>query len=188
VTTRELADILVEYLNVYPEETQSLQLLQDQLTAGETLNSRKNFRGHITGAGIVLSPDKSKLLVVHHKFFDDWSQPGGHWEAGDPNPRTAAKREVIEETNADIAEQSPIAGNDLQIPLDIETYAYDARPEKNEPAHFHHDFRYVFLAKSENLKPQKSEVNSATWMPFDDPRLKNIQKSIAKLRQFKIIG
>ncbi len=183
-----LQEIVSEYLEVFPEERARLGLLQEQLAAHEPLNDRKNFRGHIAGAGIVVSPDRNKILAVHHRFFDDWFQPGGHWEAEDPDPWTAARREAIEETGVSIARLLAVINGNECVPLDIATYHYDARPEKNEPAHFHHDFRYAFLAADENLKPQESEVVTCTWLTFDDPRLKNMQRVVAKLRRFKVIA
>ncbi len=124
---------------------------------------------------------------MHHKFFDDWFQPGGHWESDDPNPWDAAAREVREETNVDIDQMLAVTNDDPHIPLDIQTHPYKARPEKAEPAHFHHDWRYVFLAKNEELSPLKAEVVSAMWMRFDDSRLKNIQRSIVKLRRMHFV-
>jgi 8-oxo-dGTP pyrophosphatase MutT (NUDIX family) len=188
VSNKELEAIVDAYFAIFPEEQGKLDLLRRQLADDEKLDSRKNFRGHITGAAIVLSPDKSKLLVVHHKFLDDWFQPGGHWEGDDPDPWTAACREVEEETSVEIAKLLPIASDDPHILLDIETHPYKARPEKYEPTHFHHDFRYVFLAKNEHLSPLKAEVKASAWVPFGDARLKNMQPVVAKLQRFTSFG
>jgi hypothetical protein len=70
--------VVARYLVLHPEDTDNVAGLVKQLTAHETVNDRKNFNGHITGGALILSPDFSKLLVIRHKLFDKWLQPGGH--------------------------------------------------------------------------------------------------------------
>src|SRR5262245_385103 len=61
--------------------------------------SRRQFTpGHITCTGLVLSPDRRKLLLVHHRRLDRWLLPGGHVEKEDASLADASRREVIEET------------------------------------------------------------------------------------------
>src|ERR1700733_10669537 len=98
-----LQEILDIYLEIFPEERDGLKLLLQQVREQQTLNDRRNFEGHIPGSAIVLSPDKTKVLVIYHKFFDTWQQPGGHWEADEADPRSAAWREAEEETGIQLA-------------------------------------------------------------------------------------
>src|ERR1017187_363028 len=94
-----LKEIVEHYIEIFPEERKKFVLLHKQLAAGERLNDRQNYHGHITGSGIILSPDKRKILLIHHKLFNHWQQPGGHWESCDEaNPFETAKRESEEET------------------------------------------------------------------------------------------
>src|SRR5690348_5839252 len=68
--------------------------------------SRSQFLpGHITGTGLVLSPEGKRVLLVHHARLDRWLLPGGHVEAQDVEIWDAARREVIEETRAALAEE-----------------------------------------------------------------------------------
>lgn len=181
-----IAEILEKYFNIFPEDRAKLALLCDQVVDGERLNTRKNFRGHVTGGAVVLSPDKSKILLIHHNLFNRWLQPGGHWDPEDASPLDAARREAIEETSVIIDRLLPVF-DDPTIPLDIDTHAIMARPDRNEPAHYHHDFRYVFLAKDEALNYKESEVSASAWVPFDDPRAEHVQTLIKKLRKFGLV-
>lgn len=136
----------------------------------------------------MLSPDKSKLLLIHHKRFNKWLQPGGHWEDdGEANPQEAAKREAIEETGIGSLTYVAIDPKHPLVPFDIGTHAILANPEKNEADHWHHDFRYVFVAGDLTLDHEAKEVNAAVWVDFDAPEAKNIPGIIAKLRHFGFI-
>jgi 8-oxo-dGTP pyrophosphatase MutT (NUDIX family) len=182
-----VATILKAYLEIFPEDESRLKRLQQQVKAYEELNERRNFHGHVTGSGIVLSPDKKRVLLIHHKLFNVWQQPGGHWEAGEATPLAAAKREAIEETGVEIKEVLSVDPRQPLVPLDIDTHLVPARPEKNEPAHHHHDIRYVFVAANDNVTPQESEVNKVAWFTLDDPATARVQRCIDRLKRFGFV-
>lgn len=163
-----LADILKGYLELYPQDAGRLSLLREQLSRGEELVDDANWRGHATAAAYVLSPDRRKVLLVHHKALGKWLQPGGHIEITDPNPLEAARREVTEETSVSLDRYLPAVPGDPLIPLHIETHYIPANPKKLKPEHYHHDFRYVFIAADEQLAHAEREVDEAAWFPLDD--------------------
>jgi 8-oxo-dGTP pyrophosphatase MutT (NUDIX family) len=177
-------DMLSAYAIIFPDERGGLALLHQQIAVQEKLNDRNNFHGHITGSAIILSPDKKKVLLIHHKLFNRWLQPGGHWETDEEaSPLEAAQREGEEETGVKIAEYLNIDANPL-VPIDIDTHEVPARPQKGEPVHYHHDIRYVFVAKTEELNHQEAEVNAAAWFDLNAPETKSVSRVIAKLRHF----
>ena len=103
--------------------------------------SRLTFTpGHITCTGVVLGPDADRVLLVHHRRLNRWLLPGGHVEAEDASIIDVARREVIEETGAQLDERVPgrLVGVDVHpIP-----------PKGAEPLHLHHDLIFSFQARS----------------------------------------
>lgn len=181
-------EVVKDYLSVFPDESEKIRPLQERLKRDEQFNHRKSFDGHGTGAAVVLSPDRTKLLMVHHKILDRWVQPGGHWDPDEPNPWVAAQREAEEETGVEIAEALHIDPDRPHIPVDIDPHLIPENPAKKEPAHYHYDFRYPFLAVSEVVKPQENEVTEVAWVPLnaEDPRLQYVWSYVVKLRQFNL--
>src|SRR4028118_2034312 len=60
--------------------------------------------GHVTCTGVVLSPKRRKVLLVHHARLGRWLLPGGHVEESDSFVTDTARREVLEETGAVLGE------------------------------------------------------------------------------------
>ncbi len=180
-------DILAEYIRKNPRDVPKLGILIMQVEEGDKLNDRNNFRGHITGSGIVLNRDRTKILLIYHKQFQKWQQPGGHWEGKESSPLIAAAREVAEETGVTELSYVPIDSKQPLVPFAIDSHLVTARPHKQEPEHWHHDFRYVFIAKSQALQHQASEVEAAQWFDFTAPECERVESIITKLRDTKII-
>lgn len=50
------------------------------------------------------------------------------------------------------------------LPVDIDSHLIPARPERGEPEHWHHDFRYVVrAAEGHEIRPDLAEVHGAEW-------------------------
>src|SRR5436853_141307 len=106
--------------------------------------SRHQFTpGHITCTGLVRSPDRSAVLLIHHDRLDRWLLPGGHVEPDDPEIRAAGRREVVEETGALLDD-----GVARLIGLDV----HGIPPGKGEPYHLHHDLLFLFEARSDEYR------------------------------------
>src|SRR5579862_351750 len=81
----------------------SLELVLMVLDCSPDPFSRAQFTpGHVTCTGLVLAADGEKFLMVHHDRLDRWLLPGGHVEAEDTEIWDAARREVVEETGAQL--------------------------------------------------------------------------------------
>ncbi len=135
--------MISSYIQFFPEEKKRLELLNTQIKRWEYLWTRKNFNGHLTASAYVLKGEE--LLVIHNINLNKWLAPGGHWEEGDNELWNTAKRELREETwviECDFVERHK---KHQMIPIDIDTHPIPNNPKKQEPSHFHHDFRYIFL-------------------------------------------
>ncbi len=96
--------------------------------------------GHITASAFIVDAE-GRLLLHHHRRLDRWLQMGGHDE-GEHDPVLAACREAREESGLEDLE--------LVLPnraiLDVDVHVIPAG--RNEPAHRHHDVRYLLATRS----------------------------------------
>lgn len=117
--------------------------------------SRDHFTpGHITATAVVLSQDRRRFLLVHHRRLDRWLLPGGHVETEDRVVWNTAQREAIEETGVEIPETL----RPILVGLDV----HGIPPRGREPFHLHHDLVFRFVASSERLGLSQ-EVREVSW-------------------------
>jgi len=169
-------------------DSQAFAHLKRQIDEGHDLQDRKNMAGHVTSSFLLLDPTLTKVLMIHHKGFDKWLCPGGHYE-GDVTPRKSALRELTEETGFPeelVGYFDPMG----YLPLDIDTHEIPARPEKGEGDHWHHDFLYLGVASAlAPLVRQEEEVSGVLWvdiedaMTFPDTRVRRLMAKVSELLQ-----
>ena len=155
-------------------------LLRRQIEAGDSIHSRRTFPGHITTSALVLDEEGQRTLLIHHRALGRWLQPGGHYEPPEELAGSAL-REAVEETGMSGLAVDPWHGGS-GLPVDIDSHLIPARPERGEPEHWHHDFRFVVRAQGNaKPRPEAAEVHGAEWRGLSDleriaPRaLRNMQ-------------
>jgi 8-oxo-dGTP pyrophosphatase MutT (NUDIX family) len=122
--------------------------------------------GHMTGSGLLISADGSRVLMNHHKFLDMWICFGGHAD-GERDILNVALREVIEESG--IEDVEPVS----QEIFDVDVHDIPFNAKKNEPPHKHFDVRYLFRVKNatnENFA-ESEESNSLRWCNYYEARV-----------------
>ncbi|GGM80437.1 NUDIX hydrolase [Dyadobacter beijingensis] len=133
---------------------------------------RSLLKGHITASGWVLSPDKDTVLLMHHRKLDRWFQPGGHCD-GDPDVRTVAMKEVMEETG--IADLQALQKGIFDVDVHL-------IPEnKDIPAHYHYDIRFAFKAAEGQEIVLNSESKDVQWIPVAQVQDANNSESIMRM-------
>jgi 8-oxo-dGTP pyrophosphatase MutT (NUDIX family) len=170
------------YLQLFPHEAGRLSSLRDLLGTGLDLSNRLTVPGHLTSSGIVFDLRDQHFLLIHHNSLARWLQPGGHLEAGELPPQ-AARREVLEETG--VTPDVLLSRVEKQaVPIDIDSHHIPANPRKGEPAHTHHDFRFIFTIDraAHRITLQEEEVADAVWMQTSDPRFPaDLKRCVDKL-------
>ena len=137
------------------EALKSRELILMLLAVSPEPFSRFQFTpGHITCTGLVFSREGGRVLLVHHRRLDRWLLPGGHVEREDAVIWDTARREVIEETGADL---DPDAEPAL-VSLDV----HGIPPKRSEPYHLHHDLVFQFRACSETIRVSE-ESRAVAW-------------------------
>ncbi len=159
---------LSHYLEFFPQEQAVLAPLQALLLdEGSSPFSRSSMQGHITTSAVVLSPDRH-LLMIHHRVYDRWLPPGGHYEPPGTLWQSAA-REVYEETGVCGLQPISITSGEGIVPLRIHLDCVPARPEKKEGPHPHYDFRYLAFAEARGeITAQIEEVHGVKWVALED--------------------
>jgi 8-oxo-dGTP pyrophosphatase MutT (NUDIX family) len=162
-----LAHALDRYTAEVADETDDVALLRERLAAGDALDRRTTYPGHVTTSAIVVDPGPGSVLLVHHRALGLWLQPGGHWEPA-ASLAASAEREAREETGLTDLKLHPWHP-DLALPIDIDIHPIPANPRRGEPGHFHFDVRFAFTASADAvLKGQEAEVRAVAWRPLSE--------------------
>ncbi|MFD0393981.1 NUDIX domain-containing protein [Streptomyces nogalater] len=98
ITAQHVRDTVDAYLADHPDEKDALSPLREAVEqTGDSVASRKEFRGHVTAGAALVRPD-GRVLTIEHRSLRKWLLPGGHVETEDTSLRDAALRELAEET------------------------------------------------------------------------------------------
>lgn len=158
ISAEHIHTTLTAYLDAHPEEKREHDVVLGLLADGDDLTNRKTLPGHVTAGAILVGPD-GRVLHILHNATQKWLLPGGHVESTDETLLQAAGRELAEETGIPPHLVTPHS----ESPLHIDTHPIAANPAKNEPAHQHFDFRFLFSTAADIGDLQTEEVSDAAW-------------------------
>ncbi|WP_406410981.1 NUDIX hydrolase [Streptomyces sp. NBC_01614] len=171
VTANHIRTTLTAYLDQHPEDKREIDVIRGLLDDSDDLTSRKTSPGHATAGAILVGPD-GRILHIHHNVTKLWLLPGGHLEPSDETHLQAAGRELTEETGIPPHVVTPLG----EVPLHVDVHPIDANPAKDEPAHQHFDFRFLFRTTADIGELQTEGVSDAAWRTIDeitDPKLRD---------------
>jgi 8-oxo-dGTP pyrophosphatase MutT (NUDIX family) len=153
-------------------EAAALEATLAFIAAHEDCLLRTCLEGHLTGSAWIVSPDRRRTLLTHHRKLGKWLQLGGHAD-GDPDLREVALREAREESG--LAGLTPVGAN----LFDFDRHWIAARGA--EPAHWHHDFRFMIEADPGEPLVISSESKALSWVEVSAVTALNPEESMARM-------
>ncbi len=128
--------------------------------------------GHLTGSAWIVSPDRGRTLLTHHRKLDKWLQLGGHAD-GDCDLRAVALREAREESGL-----TGLKGVSPEI-FDLDRHWIP--PRKTDPGHYHYDLRFVFEADPDEPLALSDESKDLAWVELTRVTTLNPEESMARM-------
>jgi len=167
----DLLSKLRNYRELWPDEKPMTDRLIEFVETNPDCFERTLRVGHITGSAWVVNQSGTHVLLTHHKKLDMWLQLGGHAD-GNHDIVDAARQEAVEE--------SGIEEFDLYSPeiFDIDIHLIPER--KTEPAHHHHDIRFVFQCLENEDYVVSDESHDLEWVEIQ--ALENFTSEESMLR------
>ena len=113
--------------------------------------------GHLTASTLVLSADRSLVLLTLHPRIGRWLQLGGHFEPGDRSVLDAALREATEESGIDGLRIDP-----FPVRLDV----HPVTCSLGVPSR-HLDLQFRAYAPADAVIAISAESDDLAWHPVD---------------------
>jgi 8-oxo-dGTP pyrophosphatase MutT (NUDIX family) len=160
LTADAVRDYLVSHATAFDEERLFVEMALS-LCERQPLDccNRHLEEGHFTASAWLLNAEKNAALLIHHRGWDRWFQPGGHIEPIDADLEAAVRREILEECGIGSAD---LAGEGL---FDLDIHPIPAKA--SVPAHWHYDLRLCFVLPAEaSLVVQAEEIKAFQWVPL----------------------
>lgn len=188
---RPLLEMLTRYRAKFPTETDVVDRMRALIEAHPDCFERTCRPGHITGSAWIVSADRRRCLLAHHRKLDCWLQLGGHAD-GQAEVEQVALREAREE--------SGMQGFDLVwfdgalLPLDVDVHQIPARWDDNgrqiEDVHEHHDVRFLLIAHAGQEIRVSEESHDLAWFPLDEVPLRTNEESVLRMlrKALELIG
>jgi 8-oxo-dGTP pyrophosphatase MutT (NUDIX family) len=126
---------------------------------------------HMAASTILITKQEpKKVLLLFHKKYNLWIQPGGHVEKFE-NPLETAIRETKEETGIDVSfllekVVKIDSANVLPVPdFFLEEFV---PPHEENPAHRHVDILYVVTVDEQDVSHGENEFHEIGWFTLEE--------------------
>jgi 8-oxo-dGTP pyrophosphatase MutT (NUDIX family) len=173
---RRLLDWIDEYARRFPAERAVVERFRRFVADHPDCFERSCVPGHVTGSAWVVSHDRARFLLTHHRKLGRWLQLGGHSD-GDPDTAAVALREAGEESGIAGLVLAPLGG--AIRPLDLDAHDIPARGD--EPVHVHYDVRFLVIAPAGATTTISDESLALRWFDADRPLDVPHDDSVARL-------
>jgi len=163
VHRRPLLDLLARYGARHPAEGACVARIRSLVESRPDCFERSCLPGHVTGSAWVLSADRRRFLLAHHRKLGRWLQLGGHAD-GETDVAAVALREAAEESGLGPFLLLGAGDPEPPLPIDVDVHRIPAR--SSEPTHEHHDLRFALVALRGEARVC-SESNALRWFEMD---------------------
>ena len=169
---QNLKQLLKSYIQKNPFEVNAIKML-NFFDNHDGCFKKDNLPGHFTGSAWVISPDKNKILMTHHKKLNMWLQLGGHAD-GEKDLKLVAIKEAKEESGFN---NFSILSEEI---FDLDIHKIESINE--EPEHLHYDVRFLLEADpNEQNIIISEESHDVKWIHLDDVLEYNSEGSISRM-------
>ena len=179
---RPLIDMLARYRRTYPAEADVVHRIAELVHRHVDCLERTCRPGHITGAAWIVTADRRRALLTHHRKLDRWLQLGGHAD-GQSDIELVALREAREESGMSEFDFVPIDG--ALLPFDVDVHdipaRYDADGRQIEDAHQHHDIRFLLIAHAGQPVRASDESHEVAWFTPDEIMQLTDEESVLRM-------
>ena len=157
-------EAIERYSPVGEQERQDARMMRRYAEIFPDVLSRTNETAHFTASAWIVSPDRSRVLMIYHNIYNSWSWTGGHAD-GQDDPLAVAIKEAREETG--LAHIRP-ASEEL-LSLEILTVKAHVKRGKYVVPHLHLNLTYLLEADDADAIHIKPDENSGVkWCAPED--------------------
>ena len=167
--------IVASFEPTLPEQAAAREQILDFVDRHPDSLLRSCAEGHLTASALIVSSDRRRALLMHHRKVGLWLQTGGHAD-GEPDLRVVATGEA--------AEESGIAGLAVSAePIDLDVHLFVA---PGEPTHLHHDVRYVAVAPDGAVEVGNEESLAVRWFTLAEIEGLGVDASTLRLARLAL--
>jgi len=156
----ELLNLLTSYRTRFMDEVAFVRRAINLIKQDDRVFDRA-MPMHVTASTWVVSPDREQVLLMHHRKYGHWFQPGGHAD-GDSDVLHVALRECTEETGVDPAHINLIE------PAIFDVDIHSVPTVGAVPGHDHIDIRFLVEIDDRLAIPGNNESHEVKWFSLYD--------------------